>query len=82
MSDAPISTTSVTDAFALAEEIKTYKTTELISFLKLQNFELEEEDLEIIRKQRVNGCTFFKITKATWNEIGTCNNARRICQGV
>ncbi|PKK78409.1 hypothetical protein RhiirC2_770219 [Rhizophagus irregularis] len=63
MSDTPVSTTSVTDSFALAEEIKTYKTTELISFLQLQNFELVEEDLEIIRKQRVNGRTFFKITK-------------------
>ncbi|PKC04053.1 hypothetical protein RhiirA5_422817 [Rhizophagus irregularis] len=34
-----------------------------VSTTSLQNFELVEEDLEIIRKQRVNGRTFFKITK-------------------
>jgi hypothetical protein len=48
----------------LADEIKKYKSKELIDFLcKEEDLELEEEDLEIIRKQRVNGRDFFKITK-------------------
>ena len=41
------------ETVSLAEEIKKYKTAELIDFLgKEEDLELEKEDLEIIRKQR------------------------------
>ena len=44
------------ETVSLADEIKKYKTKELIDFLcKEEDLELEEEDLEIIRKQKVNG---------------------------
>src|SRR2546430_3815349 len=37
---------------------------ELINFLcKEENLELDDDDLEIIRKQKVNGCDFLKITE-------------------
>jgi hypothetical protein len=60
--------TSVTntgnDSLTLAEEIKKYKTKELIDFLcKEGDLELEEEDLKIIRKQRVTGYAFFDLTQ-------------------
>ena len=55
--DTPASTsTSVAgnETVTLAEEIKKYKTKALIDFLcKKEDLELEEEDLEIIRKQRL-----------------------------
>ncbi|GES79633.1 hypothetical protein GLOIN_2v1709121 [Rhizophagus clarus] len=45
-------------------EIKKYKTAKLIDFLSKEgDLELEEEDLEIIRKQRVNGHNFFDLTQ-------------------
>ena len=53
------------ETVTLAEDIKKYKTKELIDFLcKEEDLELEEEDLEIIRKQRVTGYTFFDLRKS------------------
>jgi hypothetical protein len=51
------------DSLTLAEEIKRFKTVELISFLQEQDLELDEEDLEIIREQKVNGRDFLKVTE-------------------
>src|SRR3954451_2462254 len=52
------------ETVSLANDIKKYKTKKLTDFLrKEEDLELEEEDLEIISKQRVNGRDFFKITK-------------------
>lgn len=45
------------ESLVLTEEIKKYKTTELISFLKGQNLELDEENLKIIRKQKLTAVT-------------------------
>ena len=49
---------------SLADEIKKYKTEALIKYLrKEEDLDLDDDDFEIIRKQKVNGRTFFKITK-------------------
>jgi hypothetical protein len=62
---------AINETVSLANEIKKYKTKELIEFLrKEENLELEEEDLEIIRKQRVNGRDFFKITEEKLEKWG------------
>ena len=54
-----------------ADEIKKYKTKELIDFLhKEEDLELEEEDLEILRKQRINGRDFLKVTEEKLRSIG------------
>ncbi|GBB98538.1 hypothetical protein RclHR1_32550003 [Rhizophagus clarus] len=59
------------ETVSLADEIKKYKTKELIDFLcKEEDLELEEEDLEIIRKQRVNGRDFLKTTKEEFLSYG------------
>ena len=72
--DTPASTsTSVAgnETVTLAEEIKKYKTKALIDFLcKKEDLELEEEDLEIIRKQRVNGRDFLKVTEEKLRSYG------------
>ncbi|GBC21822.1 crinkler (CRN) family protein [Rhizophagus irregularis DAOM 181602=DAOM 197198] len=54
------------------DEIKKYKTKELIDFLrqKEDDLELEEEDLEIVRRQRVNGRDFLKITEEKLEKWG------------
>ncbi|GES88290.1 hypothetical protein GLOIN_2v1587390 [Rhizophagus clarus] len=52
------------ETVSLADEIKKYKTEALIEYLqKEEDLGLEEEDFEIIRKQRVNGRDFLKITE-------------------
>jgi hypothetical protein len=54
------------------DEIKKYKTKELIDFLqqKEDDLELEKEDLEIVRKQRINGCDFLRITEKKLEKWG------------
>src|SRR4051812_17621173 len=45
-------------------EIKKYDTKALIEFLqKEEDLRLDEEDLEIIRKQKINGCDFLDLTQ-------------------
>ena len=52
------------ETVSLANEIKKYKTEALIEYLrKEEDLGLDDDDFEIIRKQKVNGRTFFKITK-------------------
>ena len=52
------------ETVSLADEIKKYKTEALIEYLrKEEDLGLDDDDLEIFRKQKVNGRTFFKITK-------------------
>jgi hypothetical protein len=67
----PASTSAGNETVSLADEIKKYKTKELIDFLsKEEELELEEEDLEIIRKQRVNGRDFLKVTEEKLRSYG------------
>src|SRR3990170_1363171 len=59
------------ETITLADEIKKYKTKELIDFLrKEKDLELEPENYDIIEKGRINGCTFFKITKEEYMQDG------------
>jgi hypothetical protein len=53
------------------EKIKKYKTAELINFLyKEEDLQLENEDLEIIRKQRINGRAFLETSKKDFLKYG------------
>src|SRR5215208_2866800 len=52
------------ETVSLADEIKKYKTKELIDFLhKEEDLELSEKVFEILEKQEVNGRDFLKITE-------------------
>src|SRR6185369_2211544 len=67
MSAAASTSTSVT----LAEEIKKYKTKELIDFLcKEKNLDLDDDDLSILEKEEINGPAFLKITKEELRSYG------------
>ncbi|CAB4434033.1 unnamed protein product [Rhizophagus irregularis] len=65
MSEASTSATATgNETFTLADEIKKYKTHVLIEFLqKEEDLELDDDDLEIIRKEKVNGRDFLKLTE-------------------
>lgn len=53
------------------EKIKKYKTAELIDFLcKEEDLQLEDEDLEIIRKQRINGRAFLETSEEDFLKYG------------
>ena len=89
--NAPASTfTSITapgnDSLTLADKVKKYDTTGLISFLQERVLGLDEDDLEIIRNEKINGWAFLKTTKQRfsriWPEVGTCEEACGICQGM
>src|SRR5436190_12168383 len=63
--------TTENESLTLAEEVKKYKTEVLIEFLgKEEDLELDEEDLEIIRKEKVNGRDFLKMTKQDFRDFG------------
>jgi hypothetical protein len=69
----PTSTSSYSenDALTLADEIKKYNTVDFIDFLRSHaELELDEEDLGIIHKRKINGRTFFKMNKQEFRECG------------
>ena len=48
---------------SLADKIKKYKIEALIDFLrKKENLDLDNNNFEIIRKQKIMSCDFFKMT--------------------
>ena len=52
------------ETVSLADEIKKYKTKELIDFLrKEEDLELDDDDLKIIEKEKITGRAFLKVTK-------------------
>jgi hypothetical protein len=55
----------------LADDIKKYKTEILIEFLrKEEDLGLDEDNLEIIRKQKITGRAFFKTSKEEFERYG------------
>src|SRR5436305_11860486 len=56
---------------SLADEIKKYKTTELIEFLrKEEDLGLDDDDLEIIRNRKIMGRDFLKMTDDKFERCG------------
>src|SRR6266480_2094740 len=51
------------ETVSLADEVKKYKTKELIDFLKSQDLELSETAIKILETQEVNGRDFFDLTQ-------------------
>ncbi|RIA79881.1 hypothetical protein C1645_882464 [Glomus cerebriforme] len=58
-----------TPASTLAEEIKKYKTAELISYLRKQELGLSEEVIKILENNDVTGRAFLKMTKQDFRDI-------------
>src|SRR5204863_488156 len=54
-----------------AEVVRKYKTNELINFLrKEEDLELDEDDLRIIKKEKITGRDFLKTTKDEFRSVG------------
>src|SRR6266542_6644804 len=69
----PASTSTIVagnETVSLADEIKKYDTAKLIEYLQGQDLGLDEDDEKIIRNEKVNGRTFFKITKEELRSAG------------
>ena len=59
------------ETVSLADEIKKYDTAKLIDFLYGEkDLGLDDDDLEIIRKEKVNGRAFINITKEELRDYG------------
>jgi hypothetical protein len=68
---ASTSTTAGNETVSLADEIKKYKTQELLDFLsKEEDLGLDDDDLEIIRKQKITGRAFLKTSKEEFERYG------------
>src|ERR1051325_11282917 len=59
------------ETVSLADEIKKYKTEALIEYLrKEEDLGLDDDDLEIIRKQKITGRAFLKTSKEEFERYG------------
>src|SRR5947199_168144 len=59
------------ETVSLADDIKKYDTTKLIDFLRGEkDLGLDDADLEIIRKEKVNGRAFLNITEENLRSYG------------
>ena len=70
------------ETVSLADEIKKYKTKELIDFLcKEEDLGLDDDDLEIIRKQKIMGRDFLKTSKEEFERYGMLGGpAKRLAE--
>src|SRR5688572_10827437 len=69
----PVSTSSSTesDSHTLAKEIKKHNTEDFINCLRNHlELGLDEDDLEIIRKRKIDGRAFFNMNKKEFRECG------------
>ncbi|PKC58454.1 hypothetical protein RhiirA1_59041 [Rhizophagus irregularis] len=59
------------ESVSLADDIKKYDTAKLIDFLRGEkDLGLDDEDLEIIRKRKINGRAFLKTSKEEFERYG------------
>ncbi|EXX60421.1 hypothetical protein RirG_180020 [Rhizophagus irregularis DAOM 197198w] len=64
MSEAVSTFTTGNVSLTLADEIKKYKTDALIKFLQREeDLELDDDNLKVIREEKVNGRDFLKLTE-------------------
>ena len=72
--DTPVSTSSTTvtgnETLTLADEIKKYDTGALISFLQERDLGLDLDDENIIRKEKIVGQDFLKLTEEKFRSYG------------
>src|SRR4051794_39773526 len=72
--DTPVSTSSTTatvnETLTLADEIKKYDTGALISFLQERDLGLDLDDENIIRKEKITGRDFLKLTEEKFRSAG------------
>jgi len=58
------------ETVSLADEVKKYDTGALISFLQERGLGLDLDDENIIRKEKIDGCAFLKLSKQDFRDYG------------
>src|SRR6266487_22676 len=67
----PSTTVAGNETVSLADEIKKYDTAKLIDFLYGEkDLGLDDDDFEIIRKQKINGRAFLKTSREEFQSLG------------
>ncbi len=54
----------------MSNVIKDFNTEELIDYLGRKNLKLDKDDIKILRKEKISGLAFLKLTKEDFRSIG------------
>ena len=70
---SPASPTSITEEIStrtMSDVVKDFNTEELIDYLGRKDLKLDEDDIKILRKEKISGLAFLKLTKEEFRDIG------------
>ncbi|CAB4385908.1 unnamed protein product [Rhizophagus irregularis] len=54
----------------MSDVVKDFNTEELIDYLGRKNLKLDKDDIKILRKEKISGLAFLKLTKEDFRSIG------------
>ena len=78
----PTSPASITEEIStrtMSDVVKEFNTKELIDYLRRKNLKLDKDDIKILRKEKISGLAFLKLTKEEyWPRIRSSNSSYRI----
>ncbi|RGB25475.1 hypothetical protein C1646_771672 [Rhizophagus diaphanus] len=70
---SPTSPASITEEIStrtMSDVVKDFNTEELIDYLRRKNLKLDKDDIKILRKEKIAGSDFLKLTKEDFRSIG------------
>ena len=70
---SPASPASITEEIStrtMSDVVKNFNTEELIDYLRRKNLKLDKDDIKILRKEKISGLAFLKLTKEEFRDIG------------
>ena len=70
---SPASPASITEEIStrtMSDVVKDFNTEELIDYLGRKNLKLDKDDIKILRKEKISGLAFLKLTKEDFRSIG------------
>ena len=78
---SPTSPASITEEISsriMSDVIKDFNTDELIDYLERKDLKLNEDDIKILRKEKISGLAFLDTTKEEFRSYGLNNNTCKI----
>ncbi|GBB86868.1 hypothetical protein RclHR1_01330022 [Rhizophagus clarus] len=70
---SPASPASITEEIStrtMSDVVKDFNTEELIEYLGRKDLKLDENDIKILRKEKISGLAFLKLTKENFRSFG------------
>ena len=70
---SPASPASITEEIStrtMSDVVKDFDTEGLIDYLGRKNLKLDKDDIKILRKEKISGLAFLKLTKEEFRDIG------------